>query len=151
MNTLGRLLWLRSSQLVLVDFDFTLALHTSLSVSRRTWSLDTSIVNKDLVEVLKDSSWLLFTARGMRSKRSVKEWCKINGCYPRAFLFAGSTENKIWVVKVLSRLGKRIVWYDDLCDWNIENKEIIEYNFIDNSGNVNFNRIRCISTDNWSF
>lgn len=144
-------MFIGKKSVILVDFDFTLAIHRSLDDSNKSWALHSSERNEDLVKRLQGKNWFVFTARGLGSKRSVKEWCRIRSCEPSGYLFAGNTKNKLTAVYILSKLGMRLEWYDDLSDWKIEEKKIVEYEFKDDTGNVNFNRIKCISTDSWLF
>lgn len=104
--------------LVLVDFDFTIALHP-MKIQKNGWNLNEAELNKKLVSKLKDSEdMFLFTARGLRTSRSVKNWLRKKKIRCFRHLFLGSTSNKIKFVRILSFFIDEIIWYDDLRDIN---------------------------------
>lgn len=107
-------------RIVLVDFDFTLAIHRK-SKAESGWDLAASNVNHTLISKLKCQEYYIFTARGLGSRRDLRNWLNQEQLSVKGILCVGSTEGKIRIVRRLLRLGiKSIVWYDDLTDVNFD-------------------------------
>jgi len=108
----------KNGKIVLVDFDFTLAIH-ECPASYKTWDLTVSTLNKSLLKELKcrKSEFYIFTARGLRSKKLVINWLDRMNISCGGLFFLGNTSNKIKVVQRIAKFGK-VIWYDDLADIN---------------------------------
>lgn len=133
-----RLLFL-NRDLVLVDFDFTLAIHKA--TFNYSWDLRDSLVNQTLLNEIKSFDFFVFTARGLCSRKEVYEWLSFNEVHVKGFLPVGSTKGKLNVVRKVLRFSNRnIIWYDDLCEVSFDLSKRINFDMNINSPRLEFHR-----------
>lgn len=130
-----------NNPIVLVDFDFTLALHRK-SGTTSGWDLTSSVINESVMTDIGPKKFYLFTARGYASYFAVSDWLRRYGINTKGMVFVGSTLGKIRTVKRLLRFSnKRVIWYDDLTDVNFDLTVAKNYTMNIESENLEFNKV----------
>lgn len=110
------------SKIILVDFDFTLVSYdlsqnNKLEIINAT--LNCGILRLCEKYVAEGYTPVLFTARGLRSKKALDWFLSKNSTVFNARFFLGSTANKFVLLKfILSKTNSSVVLIDDLSDYN---------------------------------
>ena len=132
---------LTTTKVVLVDFDFTLAIHQK-SDAKIGWNLESSVVNEKLMNSLRNDEFFVFTARGYRSYLAVSKWLDRFDIRTKGVICVGSTTGKIKTVERLLKVTrKQVIWYDDLADVNYDLSIAKSYRLNIDSDRLNFNRV----------
>lgn len=129
-----------NQDIILVDFDFTLAMHKSAANKR--WDLNESLVNKSLLNELKLDRFYIFTARGLKSIKEIRKWLALNDIPVKGILTVGSTSGKFRILRLFLFFSKKhIIWYDDLTDVSLDFSQRIEFDMDIKSSQLSFHRI----------